>query len=275
MYNRKLNKVMTSVSLMLIIFAISLAIMSRTIDFSVITDPVEHFIGTEEIAPDSNNSKFEIPGLSDLQQYYASFQQTMADFEASIAEFDNRGLIIAALLLIFASKALISIVPLSATCLISGIVFPLPIALLINFTGLSAILAIKYWWGTRLGEGGISKIIRKSDLLWDYVQDRRDGDGKGSPIVLFVLRIVPSVPINPISQMYGHMGFDFKRFMYVSLAGYSLKIVSFTVIGSHASNPFSSAFITPLIIILLVSGFGMLTLSLILEKQRKQKEKTQ
>lgn len=282
------NRFVNMIAIMLIVFSFALGYMGNVIDFDQIKgitqvpNSSDSSTGTgEEVktnledvkgdVEDGVTNAMEATGLATVQEYYVKFQSMMEDIERSIVEFDNYILIVAALLLLFAVKSIISIVPLAATCLISGVVFPFPIALLINLVGVAIILTIKYFWGMHIGEGNFSKLAKKSDAIWELVQDTKSGDGTGNPVVLFMLRIVPSIPIGPVSQMYGKMGYDFWKYLFVSLAGYLLKIVSFTVIGCNVSDPFSSQFIAPLVIILFISGVGMLFMNHVLKTVRKNK----
>lgn len=283
-FDQESNKFINTIAVMLIVLALMLAYASNTFDFSLITEPIEKIQGeaqttiTEQVTPDkkeptndesSSATKRLNEKIMTVRGYYESFKGFMEGLEMKIASYDNKILIVFALLLFFASKSIVSIVPLSVTCLISGMVFPFPLALLINYFGISIILIIKYFWGKKLGQGNVSKIMRHSKTLAKYIEDSKDGDGTGNPIILFILRFVPSVPLNPISQMYGNMGYDITRYMIISLGGLSVKIVSFTALGVNASNPFSPAFAIPLIIIMLVSGVGMLTMSLVISRTRK------
>ncbi|MDD6807820.1 MAG: VTT domain-containing protein [Oscillospiraceae bacterium] len=288
-FDQESNKFINTIAIMLIVLALMLAYASNTFDFSLITDPIEIIqdeaqntisgqVGNIGITQENGNDNTVIAGTRNeisskimiARGYYESFRSFMENVEMKIASYDNKIIIVIALLLFFASKSIISIVPLSVTCLISGMVFPFPIALLINYLGVSSILIIKYFWGKKLGQGNVSKIMRHSKTLARYIEDSKDGDGTGNPIILFILRLVPSVPLNPISQMYGNMGYDLVRYMIISLGGLSVKIVSFTALGVNASNPLSHAFAIPLIIIMLVSGIGMLTMSLVISRTRKK-----
>ncbi len=279
--NKQANRFMNTIAFILILFSFALAYMGHVIDFKDITAPFENFVKSKQSTQSEGvhvkdevingvETAMDITGLSKAQQYYIKFQGYMEALENSIVKFDNYALIVTALLLLYAIKSVISFVPLAATCLISGLVFPFPIALLINFVGVTIILTIKYFWGKHIGEGNFSKLAKKSDVIWELIEDTENGDGTGNPIVLFLLRIVPSVPIGPVSQMYGKMGYNFWKYLAISLLGYSLKIISFTMIGYNVSDPFSASFIVPLVVILFVSGVGILGMNFIFTKIRKK-----
>lgn len=282
--NKQANRFMNAIAVILILFSFALAYMGNVIDFKSITAPFENFVKSNQNAQNEGahvkdevisgvETAMDITGLSKAQQYYIKFQGYMEALENSIVKFDNYALIVIALLLLYAIKSVISFVPLAATCLISGLVFPFPVALLINFVGVTIILTIKYFWGKHIGEGNFSKLAKKSDAIWELIKDTENGDGTGNPIILFLLRIVPSVPIGPVSQMYGKMGYNFWRYLGISLLGYSLKIISFTMIGYNVNDPFSASFIVPLVVILFVSGVGILGMNFIFTKIRNKDSK--
>ena len=282
--NKQANRFMNALAVILILFSFALAYMGNVIDFKSITAPFENFVKSNQNAQNEGahvkdevisgvETAMDITGLSKAQQYYIKFQGYMEALENSIVKFDNYALIVIALLLLYAIKSVISFVPLAATCLISGLVFPFPVALLINFVGVTIILTIKYFWGKHIGEGNFSKLAKKSDAIWELIKDTENGDGTGNPIILFLLRIVPSVPIGPVSQMYGKMGYNFWRYLGISLLGYSLKIISFTMIGYNVNDPFSASFIVPLVVILFVSGVGILGMNFIFTKIRNKDSK--
>ena len=282
--NKQANRFMNAIAVILILFSFALAYMGNVIDFKDITAPFENFVKSNQNAQNEGahvkdevisgvETAMDITGLSKAQQYYIKFQGYMEALENSIVKFDNYALIVIALLLLYAIKSVISFVPLAATCLISGLVFPFPVALLINFVGVAIILTIKYFWGKHIGEGNFSKLAKKSDAIWELIKDTENGDGTGNPIILFLLRIVPSVPIGPVSQMYGKMGYNFWRYLGISLLGYSLKIISFTMIGYNVNDPFSANFIVPLVVILFVSGVGILGMNFIFTKVRNKNSK--
>ncbi len=280
--NKQANRFLNAIAIILILFSFALGFMGNVIDFKTITAPFETFVKNNQVAQQRENhvkdevksgveTAMDITGLSKAQQYYIKFQSYMEALENSIAEFDNYALIVVALLLLYAIKAVISFVPLAATCLVSGLVFPFPVALVINFIGVAIILTIKYFWGKHISEGNFAKLAKKSDAIWELIEDTEKGDGTGNPIILFLLRIVPSVPIGPVSQMYGKMGYNFWHYLFISLLGYSLKITSFTMIGYNAADPFSARFIVPLVVILFISGVGILGMNFIFTRVRKKR----
>ena len=91
--------------------------------------------------------------LMQVQQFavrYDSFLQMLADFEDSVAAIPDKGVVILAILLLYLAKSVIPI-PTSAVCVIAGMVFQTPLAVIINVVGYIGLITIKYFWGKRLG----------------------------------------------------------------------------------------------------------------------------
>ena len=81
---------------------------------------------------------------------YDDLMQRLAEFEYAVATLPYRGLVVVVILLLFLAKAVIPL-PISAVCVIAGMAFRTPIAILINAAGYLLLTAIKYFWGKHLG----------------------------------------------------------------------------------------------------------------------------
>lgn len=243
----------------LIILAVVLVVMTQS----------ETFMNFKsKLLPNHDSGvSFEIEELSNIEQVYLSFRQKMIDVESKVARYGNNGYKVLVIVFLFLLKGFLPLVPISATCLLSGAILPFPLALTVNIIGLCGLMAIKYWLGRKLGGGNIEKILKRYPEILALLER----DGSGNPWLLFIFRLVPSFPLNPISQLYGSMGYKFNNYMIISIFGFMLKIVSFTVIGSNVYDPLSSAFIVPIIIILFVSGVSMLLVNLIISITNKTK----
>lgn len=186
-------------------------------------------------------------------EHYDEIMKRLADFEYTVAAIPYKGILIAVILLIYLSKSVLPL-PISAICVIAGIAFPTPYAVLINLVGFSFLSSIKYFWGKYLGGGLVHRfLIRNDDVrrVLDY------GDAKAKGALLTAFRLVPSFPINTISQVYGAMRYDFRKYLLCSILGFFPKLVSYSIIGRHVFDPFSMAFLLPIILLLSVSGLSV------------------
>lgn len=177
----------------------------------------------------------------------------LAEFEYAVATLPYRGLVIVAILLIYLSKSVMPM-PISAICVIAGMAFPLPIAVLINIVGFSLLCIIKYFWGKHIGGGLVHKLLLKNEEI-ERILEKADDKAKGGLLIGF--RLVPSFPINTTSQVYGAMGYDFKVYLVLSVVGFLPKLISYSIIGRNVYDPFSMAFILPFVILFTISGLSL------------------
>ena len=201
--------------------------------------------------------------LMQTQQFslrYEAFLQMLSDLDDAVANLPLKGLIVVAILLIYVAKALVPI-PMSAVCVIAGMVFPTPIAVLINILGFFGLTTAKYAWGKHLGSGIIYKLLCR----YENIQRILESDTSAKDVLLVGFRLVPVVPINSISQIYGAMDFSFVRYTILSLLGFLPRIISYAMVGRHVYNPFSLAFMLPIVIMFELSGAALIAVNAFIE----------
>ena len=207
--------------------------------------------------------------------HYEDVMRRLAEFEYAVASLPYKWQILLAVFAIFLLKSIVPIpIPISAVCLISGMALPMPMALLVNSIGFFILITIKYYWGKHLGGGWLHKFLSRKEEMKKML----NADRKTNAILLVLFRLVPSFPVSTISKLYGAMHYDFKRFWWLSIAGYFPKLISYSIIGRNVYNPFSMAFMLPIIIILLLSGIALFAINAVIEifnKTIKNKEKNQ
>lgn len=228
--------------------------------------------GNEDDTKESVGEETEqaLANMTKAQKIYSEFRILMENLEQKIASLPNKPLIVLALLVFFAIKAYVPIVPVAFTCFLSGVLLPFYAAVIVNVIGVGILFTIKFFWGKKQKTNNLQRIIGRWDSIWVVVEDSKHGSGNGNPLLLFVLRLVPSIPINPVSQLYGYMKFNYWPFLLTSELGYLIKLISFTAIGANITDPFSSSFITPIVIVFLVSGTAMFIFSKVLKHQLKE-----
>lgn len=213
--------------------------------------------------------------FEELWRWYAQAKQSLAELEEFILHIDITWQFVAAVLLLFAVKSVFPIYPTSTVCFITGVVLPMYIAIPVNILGFVILLAIRYFWGRRFGAGNAWKFISKLDVARKLIQQ----DGKGNPALLIALRLIPGMPINSISGIYGSFDFGFKKFVLLSVIGFMPKLLSFTFVGRNVFDPLSSGFLVPIMVLLFLTGVSALsvngvwtTVEKIVEYVKKNKE---
>lgn len=166
---------------------------------------------------------------------------------------------ISALLILanYALKALMPWFPISCICVIAGVLFKWYYAILINVIGLVILFTVRFYWGRKFGAGNAEKILARYGSVKNFI----DSGNIGSNIVLFTLRFSPLMPINSVSSIYGSTDISYLKYLIISIVGFSYKLFSYTIIGRNVFDPASASFIVPLLILLLFTGFVLLSLS--------------
>ncbi len=185
-----------------------------------------------------------------IQLWWQTYQDYLNTFEQRVENMGSQAYLLFTLMFLFAFKAFFSIYPMSILCTATGVVFPFYIALPVNMLGLALNYTLKYVFGKRMGAGGASIILKRNETVRLIMKQ----DGRGNPWLLFFFRLLPIFPVNPVSQLYGSMGFNYWKYLGLSLLGFSPFLISYTVVGRNVYNPFSVGFLLPLIAVSLFSA---------------------
>jgi len=205
-----------------------------------------------------------------VRQSYQSYLDYLVSAEYKVAHMNDKFSVFLVILFLYAFKAVfpVYLYPLSAVCTITSAVFPAYFSIPINLIGLGLLYTIKYFWGKKVGATAVQSILNKSETVAYLIQR----DGKGNPWLLALFRLVPGIPINLVSQLYGAMGFRYKYYLILSFIGYAPLLISYTFIGRNVFNPFSAAFLLPFVLLFLLLGTSMLATSKIVEIQSKRRK---
>lgn len=151
-------------------------------------------------------------------------------------------------------------IPISLLCVLSGMVFPVQTAVLINVFCITVFFVIKYAEGSWIGGGWAMMIlnIHQARFIKSWVLFR----GKGNPYILLVSRFVPSIPLGMVSKLYGSMRYDFIYYVCLSIIGIAPRLYIYTRIGSEIYNPFSRAFILLAMVVVLFTGLTSLAFNI-------------
>ena len=183
----------------------------------------------------------------------------LSKLEHAVADLDTHIEILICLFALYIAKCQLPI-PMGVLCLISGMVFSLPNAIILNVAFLAFFFIVKYIEGHWIGGGWAMMIlnIRKIRFLKQWVMFR----GSGNPYILVVSRLVPSIPLGMISKLYGSMNYDFIYYLVLSVLGFMPRLYIYTRIGSVLYNPFSKEFIVLIMIIVAYTGITSLVFNI-------------
>lgn len=162
--------------------------------------------------------------------------------------------------------------PMSVLVAISGMVFPLNTALLINVVFCWFFFTVKYVEGIFIGGGWAGMIlnIKKMHFIRDWIHFK----GNGNPYVLAVTRLVPAIPLGMVSKYYGSLRYDYLYYSLLSLIGFAPRIYIYTKLGAAFTNPFSPQFLVPLIIVVGFTGVTSLIFNVFYGVKSRQMTQT-
>ncbi|MGN1315610.1 MAG: TVP38/TMEM64 family protein [Acutalibacteraceae bacterium] len=205
--------------------------------------------------------------LTSLPQIRVQLSEINAWFtriELFIAQYDKLDAV-AVILFFFLVKTFLGFIPFSVLFIGTGLVFSPTIAVLINVIGYSMLILIKFLWGRRFGGGGVHKLLLKSDSLTAFM----DFHGKGNKWMLVVLRFVPAAPVGTVSRAYGATDMKIIPFLILSNIGFLPRLIMWSIIGCNVFDPFTPSFLTPLAVLLAISGISLLLLDTLFKLIRK------
>ena len=208
---------------------------------------------------------------TELEVRFDALISWLRRLDESIVGLDSDFEIILCIFALYVAKCQLPI-PMGVLCVISGVVFPLGQAMLINMVFLAFFFAVKYAEGSWIGGGWAGMIlnIRQMRFIRDWIRFK----GNGNPYVLFVSRLVPSIPLGMVSKYYGSMHYDFLYYICLSLLGFAPRLYIYTKIGTVLYNPFSARFIALLMIIVGFSGITSMAFNIYYGRRSRQMNQT-
>lgn len=180
----------------------------------------------------------------------------------------NKRFVVPFLLMLFAVKSVTIVFYMGILFVASGILLPLPWALVVNVLGAMITALIPYALGRKAGEPIVENLIRKHPKL-GYVRHFNDG---GAFLTTMMLRLITVLPSDPISMYLGAVKTGLWAYVAGSLAGYMPDIVIFTVVGKSVLEPDSPMFVTAAVIKLALLAFSLFAAWLMRRKAQKKRE---
>ncbi|MBQ8980557.1 MAG: TVP38/TMEM64 family protein [Eubacterium sp.] len=190
-----------------------------------------------------------------LEMRFNTIINWLEKIDRAVTNLDTEREILICIFALYIAKCQLPL-PMSFLCAISGAVFPLDRALLINVVCTLFFFLVKYFEGEFIGGGWAGMIlnIKKMHFIRDWIQFK----GNGNPYFLSVTRLIPAIPLGMVSKYYGSMHYDLIYYMLLSLLGYAPRLYIYTKLGAAFTNPFSVQFITLLIILVAFTGISSL-----------------
>lgn len=204
-----------------------------------------------------------------VQQWYQTYIKYLLDAEHAVEAMEDKLSVLIVIIFLYTFKAVfpLQFYPLSVLCAITSTVFPAYFSLPINVICLSLFFSIRYYWGRRVGSDAVQSILKRNVTIRTLIEN----DGKGNPWLLAIFRLIPSIPPNPVSKLYGAMGFNYKDYILLSLLGFAPQLITYTFIGRNVFNPLSAAFLVPFILLFILISISTFGISKILKIQYRRR----
>lgn len=135
-----------------------------------------------------------------------------------------------------------------------GIMFPLPVAILINLCGQAIIITIPFFASRQFANGAVDKLLENHPKL-----KRIHEIHSGSPFLMSILLRAFCIPIAAGTLYTALMDFKYHKSLFGSLIGWFPAMICYTVIGMEIHDYSSPKFIIAVIVRILViaaSGVG-------------------
>ncbi|RXI39520.1 TVP38/TMEM64 family protein [Clostridium tetani] len=154
-------------------------------------------------------------------------------------------------LIILTLKPLMMFLPAAVFSVVGGTIFGSVKGFTLNMIGFFLSGTVAFLIARNLGKKTVDKLLRGKGVKLN------NNLSKNGFKVLFLLRLPPVLPYDPLSYACGLTKIKYKDFIYASLLGVVPETLCYSIMGQNIFNPNSPKFIIPFIIIIistLVSG---------------------
>lgn len=154
------------------------------------------------------------------------------------------------LLLLYTLKSATFVFPISVLQIVSGHLFPVWAAFLVNLAGILIDLTVPYWIGHFAGMEAIQRLIVKYPKFEAILHRQKEN----SFFLCFFLRIIGGLPADVVTMYFGATGTEFLKNIGGGAIGILPKMLLYTVLGTNIQNARSPAFWFSFCLILFISA---------------------
>ncbi len=187
-----------------------------------------------------------------------------------VLRYSPKNPILAAVLmmLLFALKSVSIVVYCGILYAADGILFPLPVAIILNIIGTAIMVSIPYFIGRRNGKELSEKILSRfpKAVLIKKFRDKNDF------MFTLIVRLVGLLPCDVVSLYFGSCRTNYPKYLAACIIGMLPPIITLPIIGTNASNVGSPQFIIS-ICINICCIVGSLIACAVIKAEQKNKER--
>lgn len=153
-------------------------------------------------------------------------------------------------LIIFVIKPFFLVIPSNVVALVGGTLFGSIKGFVLTMIGFFVSGTIAFFTARYLGKEFVDKIVKNKLLKLDNNMEHRGFR------ILFLLRLPPIIPFDPLSYACGLSKISYKDFILASLLGVMPETLCYSIMGKSFTNPFSPKFILPVLFLILGGIFA-------------------
>lgn len=168
--------------------------------------------------------------------------------------------------LMFAVKSLSVVLPSLILMVASGILFPLPIAFLVNFIGMAVTFSIPYFNGRCNGGDFADEFVEKYPKIQFFRRFREKHDF----FFAFFVRLIGVLPYDPVSAYFGAIKVPYASYISGCLLGCLPRTCLITLMGSAIDEPGSPEFIISLSLQVLLTVISTLVFLIMVRKETRK-----
>ena len=172
------------------------------------------------------------------------------------------------LLLLYGLKSLSLTLPILLLDTVCGVLFPLPVAILVATLGTAITLTIPYFIGRGAGPDMTEKLQQKHPRL----RELREMRSRNELFLAFLIRIVGILPCDVVSLYLGNTRMPFPKYLLGGVLGFLPDVLTATVVGMKADDRSSPWFWGAIALNLLVAGGSTLFYALYRKRQNRSAE---
>ena len=171
--------------------------------------------------------------------------------------------------LIYFVKGLTMVVPAAIVNIAVGLSFSPMEALILNFVGTVIELMISYAVGIFAGGDYIYENLNSTKYGAKFLNMKEEYANR----TMFVVRLLPFVPIDFASLFYGNIHFSFWKYLLISFIGICPRTLLFTLLGNEAYKYFPQLTAKQLFIILSIFMFAYVIFSTVMDFKKAKKKR--
>ena len=144
---------------------------------------------------------------------------------------------------IYVIKPLFLIIPSNIVALVGGGLFGTIKGFILTMTGFYISATIAFYLARLLGRDFVEGILKKRFNKLESIM--KESGFK----YLFMLRLPPVIPFDPLSYVCGLTNISYKDFILASLIGVMPETICYSIIGTSFKNPLTPGFIIPITVL--------------------------